>query len=86
MINYVRIRFWLEAVIGGATATLGIVTLVWHDWIEAVFGTDPDQHNGSVEWLVVAALLAAALALGGLARADWKRLALRRLASEAAHG
>jgi hypothetical protein len=31
-----------------------VVTLFWHDWIEAVFRVDPDQGKGSAEWLVVA--------------------------------
>jgi hypothetical protein len=84
MVKYVRIRFWLEAIVGGAAAALGLLTLVWHDWIEAIFGVDPDHHNGSVEWLIVAGLLVAALVLAGLARADWQRLAARRLRTESA--
>jgi hypothetical protein len=86
MVNYLRVRFWLEVVTGGAAAALGLVTLVWRDWIEAVFGTDPDQNRGTLEWLIVAVLLAVAVALGGLARADWKRLATRRLGPEPVDG
>ena len=37
------------AVLFAATALL---TLVQCDWLEAVFGVDPDQHNGSLEWIV----------------------------------
>ena len=38
-------------------------------------GLDPDQHNGSVEWLIVAVLLAVAVAMGLVARRHWRLLA-----------
>ena len=37
-------------------------------------GLDPDQHNGSVEWLLVAVLLAVALVMGLVARRHWRLL------------
>jgi hypothetical protein len=37
-----------------------VLTIVWPDWIEALTGYDPDQHNGTVEWLIVIALLSTA--------------------------
>jgi hypothetical protein len=37
-------------------------------------GLDPDQHNGSVEWLLVAVLLAVAVAMGLVARRHWRLL------------
>jgi hypothetical protein len=69
------VRFWLEAGLAGVAGVLAVVTLLWRDWIELVFGVDPDGGNGSVEWLVVAVLLGAALAFGGLAAIDFRRLA-----------
>jgi hypothetical protein len=64
-----RRRFWVEAVLAGLSAFLGLLTLVWRDWIE-MSGWDPDKHNGSAEWLVVVVLLALAVFLGGLARRE----------------
>jgi hypothetical protein len=29
-------------------------------WVEGLIGYDPDQHEGSVEWLIVIALLGTA--------------------------
>ena len=71
-----RRRFWLESILGSITAVIAVVTLFWHDWIEAVFGVDPDKGNGSAEWLVVLTLLilTAALAIG--ARFEWRRARL----------
>lgn len=65
--------FWLEASLGGACGVLALTTLVWRDWIEAVFRVDPDHGNGGVEWLVVAALAVIAVSLGVAARASWRR-------------
>lgn len=65
--------FWIELAFALASGLLGLLTLVWRDWIEGVFGWDPDHHNGSLEWLLVAVLLIAALVLGALARRGWQR-------------
>jgi len=66
-------RFWSEVLLAAASGMLGLITLVWRDWLEAVFGIDPDGHNGLVEWLIVLGLLAAAVTLAALARVEWRR-------------
>jgi undecaprenyl pyrophosphate phosphatase UppP len=68
-----RHRFWLESVLGSTTCILAVITLFWHDWIEIIFGVDPDQGNGSAEWLVVVILfiVTSVLVLG--ARLEWRR-------------
>lgn len=71
-----HLRFWLESVLGSITGILAVVTLFWHDWIEAVFGADPDKGNGSAEWLVVIALLLVTAALAVSARIEWRRARL----------
>jgi hypothetical protein len=53
---------------------LGILTIFWHDWIEALTGWDPDQHDGSLEWIIVAGLLVVAITMGLLARRHWRLL------------
>jgi hypothetical protein len=45
---------------------------VWHDWIEGVFGVDPDHGNGSAEWIAVVVLLVIAVVAGVLARRGWR--------------
>lgn len=70
-----KVRFWIESAIASLSGALFVLTLITRDWIEAVFGWDPDHHNGSVEWIIVASMLVVALVFGQLARASWRRLA-----------
>ena len=69
----VRTRFWLEAILATLTTGLFILTLLSRNWIENVFGVDPDESSGSLEWLIVAALLVASIVFVAMARAEWRR-------------
>ena len=69
-----KVRTQLETAVALLAGILGILTIFWHDWIEALTGQDPDHHNGSVEWLVVAGLLAVAVTAGLTARRRWRLL------------
>jgi hypothetical protein len=68
-----RTRFYFEAILGTAALGLLVVTLLWNDWIELVFKVDPDAGNGSLEYVVCFALLAATAVTWFLARAEWRR-------------
>jgi hypothetical protein len=72
-----RVRIWVETIIGLAAAVLAIVTIFWKDWLEAVFGWDPDRHSGSTKWLIVLSLAVLAAILLPLAR--WERRRMARL-------
>ncbi|MEU3778432.1 ABC transporter permease [Streptomyces sp. NPDC032472] len=76
-----RPRFWLEVALGALSGLLLLVTLLWHDWIELLFGVEPDAGSGALEWLIVSvtALVTVLCALG--ARLEW-----RRAHPAAAHG
>jgi hypothetical protein len=69
----VRPLFWIEASLAVFCGGLAVLTIFWQDWIEALTGYDPDQHDGSVEWLVVAALFVACICLSIAARIEWRR-------------
>jgi hypothetical protein len=71
-----RLRFWIEALLGAFTGFLLVLTLVWPDWIEGVFGVDPDHGNGSLEWLICAVCLVATVVFFFAARRDWRAAAL----------
>lgn len=73
-----KFRAGLESVIALAAGILGVTTIFWHDWIEALTGWDPDRHNGTAEWLVVVTLLMVAALAGVAARRDWRLLAAAR--------
>jgi hypothetical protein len=68
-----RMRFWLEAILGVISAALLVLTLLVPDWIEAVFGIEPDEGNGSLEWAIAGGLLAVTIAASALARIEWRR-------------
>jgi hypothetical protein len=46
--------------LAGFCGGLAVLTIFWPDWIEALTGYDPDQHDGTVEGLIVIALLSSA--------------------------
>ncbi len=68
-----RWHFWLETSIAIVTSILFVVTLLQRDWIEIVFGVDPDNHSGTLEWLIIGALLVVTITLFTLARYEWHR-------------
>jgi hypothetical protein len=78
-VSSVRVRFWVEAGLATLSGFLGVLTLFTRDWIEALTGFDPDNHNGSFEWAIVAALFLVCLLLSIAARADWRRLTAAEL-------
>jgi hypothetical protein len=71
-----RKRFYIEAALAVATLVLTVVTLINQDWIEAVFGVDPDHGNGSLEWIMVAVLAVATVVFGLLAFSERRRASL----------
>ena len=73
MRNALRRRFWLETAMAIVTSILFVITLVQRDWIEIVFGVDPDNRNGTLEWLIVGVLLVVTITLFTLASFEWRR-------------
>jgi hypothetical protein len=69
----VRVRFWVESTLALVTVVLFVLTLVSREWIEELFGVEPDAGSGSLEWAIVAAFGVASIAFSLLARAEWKR-------------
>ena len=69
----IRPLFWIEVGLAAITGLLALITPVFPDWIEFVSGWDPDQHDGSVERMIVVGLFVATLLLGALAAIEWRR-------------
>jgi len=68
-----RNRFWVETVLGSAAAILAVVTVFTREWIEVLFGVDPDGGSGALEWAIVAVLAGSAIVFGLLARSELRR-------------
>lgn len=73
MKNALRWRFWFEMCIAIMTGMLLVITLVRRDWIEIIFGVDPDNRTGILEWLIIAILLVVTITLFTLASYEWRR-------------
>ena len=68
-----RSRTRIEGSMALLAASLGLLTMVWKDWIEVVFRVDPDGHSGTAEAGVVLGLFALALLLGSVAGFERRR-------------
>jgi hypothetical protein len=68
-----RRRFWAESALGVISAAALVLTAAWPDWIEGVFGVDPDGGSGSLEWAIVVVLVVCAVVLPLMARREWRR-------------
>jgi hypothetical protein len=78
----VRRRFRLEAALSVVCIALFVVTVVWPDWVELIFGVDPDDGDGALEWFLNVALLLASASTFALARRDQHRLQDLRMEAE----
>ena len=69
-----RTRLRLEVGLAVLSVLLFVATALWPEWIEIVFGFDPDYGNGSFEWLIMELTAISAVVAIFLARADWRRI------------
>ena len=74
-----RIRFWIAAALAAIAGGCFVATLVWREWIELVFGVEPDGGDGSLEWAIVGVLLVATVVLAWLAHAEWRRATTHKI-------
>ena len=66
-------RFWLETGLGVLGSVGAVVTVIWRDWIELLFGADPDAGSGALEWTIVGVSALVALSSFLLATSEWQR-------------
>jgi len=72
--GYKQWLFRIEVSLGVLTGILGVSTIVWRDWIEALTGWSPDHHSGSAEFGLVAVLLITSVTCAVLARRTHRQL------------
>jgi hypothetical protein len=73
----VRVRAWIVTVLSVASLAMLVATAVAPDWIERVFGAEPDGRNGSAEVIATLALVAVTVTSGLVAVAAWRRVLSR---------
>jgi hypothetical protein len=69
-----RVRTWAATILSMLSLVLLAVTAAVPDWIEVVFGADPDHGNGSAELLTTIGLAVLAVASGAGAVLSWRKL------------
>ena len=67
-------RFQIEAALGVVTLVLAVVTMISREWIELIFGVDPDQGSGALEWGIVAIMLVTTAVMWTLAWIERRRV------------
>ena len=65
----------LHSAFAVVSGVLLVATIVHQDWIEALFGFDPDHYSGATEWAVTVLIVIATLWFAMRARARWRRVA-----------
>jgi hypothetical protein len=65
--------FWVELGLSALSALSLALTLIWPQWIEMLFGVDPDGGDGSDEMGFTLGLAIATVTLLALARREWRR-------------
>ena len=68
------------AVVSGLSLALALIS---PEWIEAVFGIDPDNGSGVAEWVVVGTCALVAVTCSLPARVEWRRRQATDAASRA---
>ena len=67
-------RFWVTAGLAFASGVFSVITPMRPDWIEWVFGFNPDNRNGFVEWAIVLCLVTITAILSFVAGHEWRRI------------
>jgi hypothetical protein len=65
--------FWIELLLSIIGAFLTALTIVWPDWVEGLFGVDPDGGSGSSEWGITLVFIVVTVMLAAWARRTWRR-------------
>ena len=83
--THTHTRFWfhLVATLASLSAVATFLVLWRPDWIEALLGTDPDMHSGTLEMALAIGLAATTLLLTGAA---WRQRQRIRAIAAADHG
>jgi hypothetical protein len=74
--SYKVVLFRIEVLLAVLTGFLGVLTLFWRDWIEALTGWSPDHHSGSVEFGLISVLLIVSVSCAAVARRTYRQFVL----------
>ncbi len=73
MRDLLRKRFRLEIGLATITGLVFVLTLTQRQWIEVLFGVDPDHGSGLLEWAMVITSFLATVTFCALAGNEWRK-------------
>ena len=82
----VRLRFWFEVGLAAVSLFLLVLTIAWPEWIEEIFGIEPDGGNGMAEWGIVVVFAVATAALALTARREWRNATVTAAGADQSSG
>jgi hypothetical protein len=68
-----KTRLAMNTALAVFNAAIFVATVFWPDWIELVFGAEPDEGNGQFEWTIMAVTGFLSIALIIIVTIDWRR-------------
>jgi hypothetical protein len=74
--NLKVVLFRIEISLAVLAGFLGVLTVFWRDWIEALTGWSPDHHSGSIEFGLISVLLIVSILCAAAARRTYRQLVL----------
>jgi hypothetical protein len=72
-------RRWISGAFAVISAALLVLTLVWPQWIEGIFGAEPDSGDGAFELMIVIGFAVVAAAFSTDVIVALRRARVRRL-------
>ena len=66
---------WVEVITAALALTLTVLAIWDRQWVEGLFGAEPDGGDGSLEWLLVVVPAVIACGCAYAARRTWVALA-----------
>jgi hypothetical protein len=71
-----RLMAWTETTLAVLSGVTLVLTMITREWVELIFGVDPDHADGSLEWAILGGLLTTTVLFSLLAYRRWLQLRL----------
>ena len=63
----------MKTILAIITVAIGLLTVAWPDWLEALFETSPDASSGALEAVIATVMLLVSVLFALSARRDFRQ-------------